>query len=400
MKPEAAAFLSSLSSSGASPSSSSRREAAATAADSSDSPGCMAGILRIVSRYHNGRRRRRFLTFRRPSAAAIFAGDHKQSNAADTGKSKPTLAREVPRSPTIPPEIRRSPDLPPKAPGGGSNSHNRNTNTTRQALVARLMGLDDGGGGAVAAEQRRKLLGALEKCDEDLKALKEMIDEVKKSVGGDGSAADYGSFRAPAGNDDKEAELEEENRSDRLTPLSEWTRPYHNNNHYNKSHAPSTGGGGIPRQQKKKPGDHEEGIFFFDISAKRPPPAAAAATMIGHRHPSPSTTMESLLFPCRGREQRSNKSNSSTSEKKAMAESVERACSDIAWGQKREVGRIGLALQDHICRDLVEEFVREVFGHYLMNKYYKFYYDSRVSRESCDMISTLPFDACKRSLRF
>ncbi|CAL1352278.1 unnamed protein product [Linum trigynum] len=126
--------------------------------------------------------------------------------------------------------------------------------------------------------------------------------------------------------------------------------------------------------------------------------------MIAHRrHPNPSTTtMESLLFPCRGREQRSNKNNnSSTSEKKAMAESVERACSDIAWGQKREVGRIGLALQDHICRDLVEEFVREVFGHYLMNKYYKFYYDSKNSRQSsCDMIGTLPFDACRRSLRF
>ncbi|RDX74869.1 hypothetical protein CR513_45330, partial [Mucuna pruriens] len=42
---------------------------------------------------------------------------------------------------------------------------------------------------------------------------------------------------------------------------------------------------------------------------------------------------------------------------KAMIKSVDEVCRDVAWGEKREVGRIGLALQDCICRDLIEETV-------------------------------------------
>lgn len=49
---------------------------------------------------------------------------------------------------------------------------------------------------------------------------------------------------------------------------------------------------------------------------------------------------------------------------KAMTESVERASKDIAWGEKREVGRIGVALQDHICRDLIQETVLEMGFHF------------------------------------
>ena len=62
---------------------------------------------------------------------------------------------------------------------------------------------------------------------------------------------------------------------------------------------------------------------------------------------------------------------------KAMIKSVEEVCRDIAWGEKRELGRIGLALQDYICKDLIEEIVREL---------------------GC--LYTLPFEACKRRLCF
>lgn len=65
---------------------------------------------------------------------------------------------------------------------------------------------------------------------------------------------------------------------------------------------------------------------------------------------------------------------------KVMIESVEEVCRDIAWGEKREIGRIGLALQDHICRDLIEEIVKDL-GY-------------------CCFYSTLPFEACKRRLTF
>ena len=66
---------------------------------------------------------------------------------------------------------------------------------------------------------------------------------------------------------------------------------------------------------------------------------------------------------------------------KAMVESLEEVCRDIAWGERREVGRIGLVLQDHICRDLIEETVSEMGDGYVS-------------------MYSLPFEACKRKLCF
>lgn len=63
----------------------------------------------------------------------------------------------------------------------------------------------------------------------------------------------------------------------------------------------------------------------------------------------------------------------------AMRESVEEVCRDIAWGERREIGRIGLALQDHIYKDLIQEMVTEMGYSY---------------------VYSLPFEACKRRLRF
>ncbi|CAN1748923.1 hypothetical protein LINPERHAP1_LOCUS3541 [Linum perenne] len=358
MKPEAAAFLNSLSSS-ASPSSSSRREHhdsnLATAADSSSKTvGCMSGILRLVSKYHHrSRRRRRFLTFRRPSASIANEREQIKPDAA-------AAAFDAHRSPTLPPEIRRSTSDSP-------NCSDDNRNRNRQALVARLMGLnddEDGGGGdmSVAAEQRRKLLGALEKCDEDLKVLKEMIEVVTKS-----------SF---CNTKSGKAELEHPSR------LSELTRPSH---HHYKSHAYSPG---IPRQQKKKPGLHQEDAIFLLNTHNRKPQSATAASL-HRRHnstppPPPTPPAETI-------------SSRSSVDRTAMAESVEKACNDIAWGERREIGRIGLALHDQICRDLVEELVREIIGLYCFEKK-----KIKVSTSSsaASVCQTLPFESCKRSLRF
>lgn len=90
---------------------------------------------------------------------------------------------EVPRSPTLPAKIRRS------------NSVNSQQNSrAAPALVARLMGLEEATSTmstmtkamqlpdySSAAEKRRQLLGALEKCDQDLKALKKIIDAVRSA---------------------------------------------------------------------------------------------------------------------------------------------------------------------------------------------------------------------------
>lgn len=62
----------------------------------------------------------------------------------------------MPRSPTIPAEIRQQ----------------------TPAIIARLMGLEEMPDDH-SRQKRQQLLGALEKCDQDLKALKKMIDVVR-----------------------------------------------------------------------------------------------------------------------------------------------------------------------------------------------------------------------------
>jgi len=79
------------------------------------------------------------------------------------------LSREVPRSPTLPAEIRRS-------------SPRKSSENVREtpALVARLMGLESlPASPESVVEKRQKLLGALQRCDEDLKVLKKIIDSVR-----------------------------------------------------------------------------------------------------------------------------------------------------------------------------------------------------------------------------
>ncbi|KAL3330416.1 hypothetical protein AABB24_034320 [Solanum stoloniferum] len=65
---------------------------------------------------------------------------------------------------------------------------------------------------------------------------------------------------------------------------------------------------------------------------------------------------------------------------KGMIQSVEEVWNESEWGEKREAGRIGLILQDQICRDLIEEFLKE------MNLLISF--------------RSLPFLACKKRLFF
>ena len=71
---------------------------------------------------------------------------------------------------------------------------------------------------------------------------------------------------------------------------------------------------------------------------------------------------------------------------KAMLHSVDEVCKDIAWGERREIGRIGLALQEHICKDLIDEIVREM--------------GCCCCCFSSSPTYSLPFQACKRGLSF
>lgn len=87
----------------------------------------------------------------------------KGTDVVDFGRRRISCDLQT-RSPTLSAEIRRS-----------SSVNSPTTIGKSPALIARLMGLEAVPVEETSSEKRRKLLGALEKCDNDLKALKEII---------------------------------------------------------------------------------------------------------------------------------------------------------------------------------------------------------------------------------
>ncbi|GFY98112.1 hypothetical protein Acr_12g0006530 [Actinidia rufa] len=73
-----------------------------------------------------------------------------------------------------------------------------------------------------------------------------------------------------------------------------------------------------------------------------------------------------------------------------MRESVDEVCRDIEWGQKRELGRMALLLQDNIWRDLIQEIVMDIIIIITPHQCRNFLYGSR----------GLPLERCKRRLSF
>lgn len=140
-----------------------------------------------------------------------------------------------------------------------------------------------------------------------------------------------------------------------------------------------------PRQQKKKPVEEDLIITtpsIFDRltceSLQRKPALSADLHYRQHvRFESNSADLMAALSP--------PSSPSPPWSSKALKETVEQVCEDIAWGEKREIGRIGLALQDHICRDLIEEIVTDL---------------GLVQSYNDNVNYSLPFEACKRRLCF
>ncbi|XP_021749262.1 uncharacterized protein LOC110715004 isoform X2 [Chenopodium quinoa] len=163
--------------------SSSYRRDSGSPATSTTNVGCMSGIFHLMSKYHT---RRKFLTFgkkqeRNNAVVQAPTSPPPPTKSEDTikcqqqeqGSSGGRLSLDqTPRSPAIPAEIRRS---------------STDSSVSSPRVVARLMGLEDFPARYPApatvvspsAEKRRKLLGALEKCDEDLQALKKIIEAVR-----------------------------------------------------------------------------------------------------------------------------------------------------------------------------------------------------------------------------
>ncbi|KAL9331291.1 hypothetical protein ACSQ67_000901 [Phaseolus vulgaris] len=311
--------------------------------------GCMSGILHFISN-SNARRSRRFLTFGKrqinKNSVRAAAENSPPENAKDATSHR-KLSSEVPRSPTLPAEIRRTNVKPPPV-------ENRREGP---ALVARLMGLEAPPAPQDSVvEKRQKLLGALQRCDEDLKALKKIIEAVRLT---DPPPQSPSPAVASIGLEDKLRTVSEvkcsvingEQQQQQPSPVSvldEFTR---------SPLSPSCPSGRHSfariQQQKqqllKKLGEEEiSSIYMYERMA-----------------------CESLNKKVNDEDHLVMWSS------KAMIKSVDEVCRDIEWGEKRELGRIGLALQDYICKDLIEEIVRDLGCFY-----------------------TLPFEACKRRLCF
>lgn len=318
--------------------------------------GCVSGLFQFISKYQ---KRRKLLTFGRkqnknidssptdgrhspPQSCSAWRKQNKnlissptkgQKNLSETPAS-PSLrvdnsrnpdntncddtcrkfSSDVPRSPTIPAEIRRSRPESPK------------NFRLPQAVES-------------AMEKRSELLRMLQKCDEDLKTLKKIIEAVRSSDDKD---------RIRCGNDWKKngkSFLEETNeRPSPVSVLDEFTCPAVSSHYQRQRH-------GRAHQQRKKPGEEEISNTFFL-----------------------SKITNDML------EMRTENPTSPVWNSKAMIQSVDEVCRDVAWGERREVGRIGLVIQDHIYGDLIEEIVGEM--------------------GCCCYVFSLPLEACKRRLSF
>ncbi|KAM7270105.1 hypothetical protein ACFE04_029319 [Oxalis oulophora] len=303
--------------------------------------GCMSSFLKFIYGNNNGRRS---LTFGKKNEKNVQTCKQQSSKKANDDQQKSSLkilqdetllnnishgikrlSCDVPRSPTLPADIRRS----------------NATASSSPAIVVRLMGLEEKNNINVrkeesTAEKRRKLLGALEKCDEDLKALKKIIEIVTKT-----------SDNSVDGEKDKREEVNKKSNV-----IDEFTRSALNG--YSKRCIYGR------VQQKKRPGEEEE-----------------------------TGIVANICFGTGSTQAKKGDNIRPTSSSTPMAESVNEVCRDIAWGVKREVGRIGLALQDNICRELIEEIVKEMECCSSGSLYYK-----------KNIPSVLPFEACKRRLSF
>ncbi|KAG4912817.1 hypothetical protein AAZX31_19G109600 [Glycine max] len=313
--------------------------------------GCMSGILHFISS-SNSRRSRRFLTFgkrqinKNPASTPADAGNLPPENAAADDWR---LSSDVPRSPTLPAEIRRS---SAKAPPPERRRE-------APALVARLMGLEAAPAEPTdtVAEKRQKLLGALQRCDEDLKALKKIIETVRLTDPPPPSTPSPSPALACIGFEDKFRTVPEvkcsvvngeQQQPSPVSVLDEFTRSPLSPSCHSGRHS-------FPRIQHQK-----------QQLLKKPGEEDISSTYIYERMAYESVNRKV-----------NDEDHLVMWSSKAMIKSVDEVCRDVAWGEKRELGRIGLALQDYICRDLIEEIVRELGCFY-----------------------TLPFEACKRRLCF
>ncbi|KAK1365928.1 hypothetical protein POM88_041489 [Heracleum sosnowskyi] len=288
------------------------------------SVGCMSGIFHLLSRH---RHRRKFLTSgknqekvaQRPPSAKH---DHRTNQHAISKVSSH-------ESPTVEAE-------------NNNSSVENNIN-------------------AISWEERRKLKFDLERCDEDLKELKMIIESIRYSdcdrspLPPSVVVVDENCGRRRDDEHNKFSKMNE--HTSPVSVLDELTRAPLISSIYSRETTTRNGRMPTPQPQRGMPRKKDEATYE-SLFVQKVMIESVRAKREAVLSPPPRTS-------------------------KAMIESVVEVCNDIASGEKREVGRMGLVIQDHICRDLIEEFVKDL-GH------------SFNSRNIC----SLPFQACKRKLCF
>ncbi|KAL8162940.1 hypothetical protein V2J09_014429 [Rumex salicifolius] len=393
--------------------SSSVREAAASSADTStvhhvaDSVGCMAGVFQLISSKY--RTRRKFLTFGRrqvqekqlklPSSSPRQSkpnsparkcrgenrdrfDDYNEKNAGlkEGLREYRRLSCEVPRSPTILPEIRRSNSL---------NSP-ESFHSPVPSVVARLMGLEDTPLPPVtvmpspspesAVEKRRKLLGALEKCDEDLQELKRIIESVRTT--------DRPKSPAPP------PPLVSFGKGGKMVVMKKCTDPMNGINEEQPSPVsvledfcdspppPTSSTGGWHSSTKLTQIGR---VSPMQLQRKKPREDNVDETVNFRFHNNNNINNNRLHVPHFLLHPKSDWTSTLSSPRSigdSMEEAVNEVCKDVETGREREIEKLGLVFEDFIYRDLIEEMAKDLLG----RRYH--------------MESGMPFEKCKRKLRF
>ncbi|KAJ8476018.1 hypothetical protein OPV22_019745 [Ensete ventricosum] len=316
--------------------------------------GCMSGIFHLLSRHHN-RSRKRLTSANRKEKPAVAPPARPRlppPRPIDDEEGKKTEPQrrscETPRSPTIPQEIRRPrPAASPESPRRPS------------ALVARLMGLEDSPAPpvAAAADKRRELLRALEKCDEDLQALRRIIEavrsaEIKAKVvpSADGPA---GRLEWDGGDPKNQCNGEQPSPVSVLDAVS--SPRYRSNGSPDEKQEITTTGlrmakppPPLPRLGEERCNAAQTCSFYGRISMEAMPRVVERKVRAIEEEMGPAKLTESVRQQWRGRRSAS----------RAMGESVEKVWEDGVW----EVGRVGVWVEADIMWDLVEELVAELFG--------------------------------------
>ncbi|XP_031095587.1 uncharacterized protein LOC115999781 [Ipomoea triloba] len=301
------------------------------------SVGCMSGIFQLISKYQS-RTKRLTSGGKRGKLSEDSSPANKKVTVDDQNNNEVT----VEKSPGLPPELRR-------------RASAENAKTRPSALVVRLMGLEEKCSPVVAAEgetltevKRKMLLKALDKCNQDLEALKKIIKAVESSSSSSASGASTPPPPPPAVETCKKKSTAEHQLLSPISVLDEQMisrSPPLTKIHDNAIH--------IVQRSKKAGTDYDSTnciLKKFTTSSFRTKREAVAA---------------SPVMWC----------------SKAMVQSVEEVCRDIACGEHREGGKIGLVLQDYICADLIQELVKDLG-----------------SSSSSPCAVSLPFEACRRRL--